>query len=442
MKAREPRAEPPEEQGGGDRMFETGFVAPRAVLVRVVSQKPGPNLFVELEGLCETAGIEVVGDLVQVRPTPTPSHYLGRGKTHELAALIGDRGADLVVVDEELSPVQGRNLEKVLDVRVVDRSELILAIFERNARTQQARMQVELARLQYELPRLKRLWTHLHRERGGKGFLAGMGEKQIEVDRRLVRERIQKLKRRLDEIEDRKQREIGSRAREFMVSLVGYTNAGKSTLMNRLTEADLVAENRLFSTLDTRTRRWELGEGRFALLSDTVGFIRRIPHDLVASFHATLAEALGADLLLIVVDVSDPEAFEQLETVRQVLDEIGAAGKESLVVLNKVDRLPDEERLFEFERRCPLAVPVSAVTGEGVESLRQAVVEAIDRFSGELWVAVPHDKAALQSALRRVASVVEARFTGERALFRVRIPPDALAALEAKGLERADVAPD
>ena len=310
------------------QIIETGLEDPRAVLVFVSPQRPDHDLFSELSSLCDTAGIQVVGELVQVRPSPSPSHYLGKGKTVELFELVNEAQADLVVVDEELSPTQGRNLEKALDgVRVVDRSELILSIFENNAKSNQARIQVELARRRYELPRLRRLWTHLHRERGGIGAMGGMGEKQIEIDRRLLRNRIKKLETKLSEIEARKQREIQGRSRQFKVSLVGYTNAGKSTLMNRLTNAGVLEENRLFSTLDTRTKRWDMGEGRFSLLSDTVGFIRRIPHHLVASFHATLAEALDAHLLLLVVDASDPEAEEEVDTVLQVLGDIGAEGK-------------------------------------------------------------------------------------------------------------------
>jgi GTPase len=425
-----------------EEIIETGLDDPRAVLIFVSTQRPDRDLFSELASLCDTAGIQVVGEMVQVRQSPSPSHYLGKGKTVELAELVIEAKADLVVVDEELSPTQGRNLEKALEgVRVVDRSELILSIFENNAKSNQARIQVELARRRYELPRLRRLWTHLHRERGGIGAMGGMGEKQIEIDRRLLRSRIKKLEVKLAEIEARKQREIDGRSRQFKVSLVGYTNAGKSTLMNRLTDAGVLEENRLFSTLDTRTKRWDMGEGRFSLLSDTVGFIRRIPHHLVASFHATLAEALDAHLLLLVVDASDPEAEEEADTVLEVLGEIGAEGKEILVVLNKIDRLPDPDQLVFLRQKFPDACAVSARAGEGVEGLRDAVLAHLDRFSSEEWLAFAHERGDLQGQLRHLATVIDTHFTAERAYFKVRITPDVLAALEAKGVERLEASP-
>ncbi len=439
-KPEEQNEEAPRQQRS--ELIETGLDTPRAVLVFVSRKKPDHDLFAELASLCDTAGIQVVEELVQVRTSPSPSHYLGKGKTEELAELVSEVKADLVVVDEELSPTQARNLEKALEgIRVVDRSELILSIFESNAKSNQARLQVELARRRYELPRLRRLWTHLHRERGGIGAMGGMGEKQIEVDRRLLRSRIKKLQNKLTEIEARKQREIEARSREFLVSLVGYTNAGKSTIMNHLTGAGVLEENRLFSTLDTRTKRWDMGEGRFALLSDTVGFIRSIPHHLVASFHATLAEALDAHLLLLVVDASDPEALDQADTVLEVLEDIGAGGKETQVILNKIDRLPDAEHILVIQRRFPDSLAVSARTGEGMDELRVAVLAHLDRFSSEYWLSMPHARGDLQGQLRKLATVIETHFSSERACFKVRITPEVLAALEAKGVERMETSP-
>lgn len=434
---RDPHEEAEETPGSRrQELIETGLDAPRAILIYVARTRPDHDLFAELASLCDTAGIDVIEELVQVRATPSPSHYLGKGKTEELAELVAEVQADLVVADEELSPTQARNLEKALPgIRVVDRSELILSIFETNAQSNQARLQVELARRRYELPRLRRLWTHLHRERGGIGAMGGMGEKQIEVDRRLLRSRIKKLENKLRDIEARKQREIDARSREFLVSLVGYTNAGKSTIMNSLTGAGVLEENRLFSTLDTRTKRWDMGEGRFALLSDTVGFIRRIPHHLVASFHATLAEALDAHLLLLVVDASDPEAEEEVQTVLDVLEDIGAGGKEKLVVLNKIDRLPDQGRLHYLHDKFEGSLAVSALTGEGMEGLRDAVLAHLDRFSSEHWLAIPQDRGDLQGQVRKLATVIETHYTPEHACFKVRITDDVLAALQAKGVE-------
>ncbi|MDP6423836.1 MAG: GTPase HflX [Planctomycetota bacterium] len=412
-----------------------------AVLFAVLRQGPTDVARLdELASLCGTAGIEPVDRLVQVRHAPSPSGYLGRGKVVELAECVRESGTTLAVCDEELSPVQGRVLEQALEVRVIDRSELILAIFAARAHSAQARLQVELAQRRYQLPRLKRLWTHLDRERGGKGFLGGMGEKQIDVDRRLLSERIRSLRRRLDDIEARRQREVESRSKEFLVSLVGYTNAGKSTLMNRLTGAGVLEEDRLFTTLDTRTRRWELGEGRGVLLSDTVGFIRRIPHNLVASFHATLTEAVEANLLLVVVDASDPDAKERIATVNEVLDDIGADTREKIVVLNKVDAA-DVDRLVMLRNTCPDAVAVSARTGIGAQELADRVQLALDKASIEVWLCVPHALSAVHNELRTAATVLEVRYADDAAFFRVRATPATLGALGDRGVTVSESPP-
>lgn len=403
----------------------------------LVDERAGEHIeerFDELAGLCSTAGIDGVATLYQVRKHPTPSHYLGKGKTEELKALCDEVEANVVICDVELSPVQGRNLEKTLGCRVLDRSELILSIFASRAQSRQARLQVELAQRQYQLPRLRRLWTHLDRERGGTGALGGMGEKQIDVDRRLLLQRITALRRRLEEIEKRKKREIRARKDEFLVSLVGYTNAGKSTLMNHLTGAGVLEENRLFSTLDTRTRRWELGEGRHVLLSDTVGFIRDIPHSLVRSFHATLAEALESDLLLVVVDASDPACAHRLETVHQVLEDIGAKGKDVVTVFNKVDAIEDRSELLLMRGKFDEAHIVSARTGEGVEALFEAVRRRLDAASREVVLLVPHALAALHQPIREQASVLSVEYENEGARFRVLATPSAIEHLEAKGV--------
>lgn len=413
----------------------------RGVLFMVVERggKLVEERFDELAGLASTAGIDAVATMHQVRAHPTPSHYLGKGKTDELKELIEEVDARVAICDVELSPTQGRNLEKQLGVRVLDRSELILSIFASRAKSRQARMQVELAQRQYQLPRLRRLWTHLDRERGGTGALGGMGEKQIDVDRRLLLDRITSLRRRLEEIEKRKQREIRGRKDEFLVSLVGYTNAGKSTLMNHLTNAGVLEENRLFSTLDTRTRRWELGEGRHVLLSDTVGFIRDIPHRLVRSFHATLAEALESDLLLVVVDASDPSCTERLQTVFQVLEDIGAQGKELLPVFNKIDAIEDRSDLVMLRGDFEESVAVSARSGEGIADLVRAVRERLDAASREVELLVPHRLAALHQPIREQASVLSVDYEDEVARFRVLASPAILEHLEAKGVTVVDV---
>ncbi len=426
-----------ETPGDPTRLVDTQGESMRVLLFSIVEHAPVPeDHFAELEGLCQTAEIIPVGTLAQVRRTPSPSHYFGKGKVDELAELTRELDASAVVCDEELSPVQGRNLEKALDVRVLDRSELILSIFAARARSTQARLQVELAQLQYQMPRLKRLWTHLDRERGGTGALGGMGEKQISIDRRLLAGRIQTLRRRLREIEARKRREVDARRKEFLVSLVGYTNAGKSTLMNAMTGASVLEENRLFSTLDTRTRRWDLGEGRHALLSDTVGFIRKIPHNLIASFHATLTEALEADLLLVVADVGDPHCEQRLETVLDVLDQVGARGKEMIPVFNKVDAVADRGLLPLLDHQFPGSVAVSARSGEGLSVLADRVRQRLDASSEEVWLRIPHERSAIQARLRAAVTVLEARYGPTSAFFRVLASPAALEQLEAREVEQ------
>lgn len=350
----------------------------RAVLARLI----GPNdSFVEnpldeLTGLAETAGTDVVAGLVQRRESPDPKTFLGKGKVAELKNLVAHHQADLVVFDNDLSPSQTRNLEKAVEKKVIDRTELILDIFASNARTHEARLAVELAQLEYSLPRLKRMWTHLSRQTMGVG-MRGPGEKQLEVDRRLVVKRIHELKQDLSKVEQRRAREVAGR-RDFMtVSLVGYTNAGKSTLMNRLTAANVEAVDKLFATLDTRTRRWTLPSWGPVLLSDTVGFIRDLPHHLVASFRATLEEARDADLLLHVADASNPAVLDQISAVYRVLHELGIEEKQTLLLLNKMDVQGAEQYSKAALARYPHAIAISAVSGLGLDQMAAAVSNAL-----------------------------------------------------------------
>lgn len=338
----------------------------------------------ELRGLAMTAGANVVGGLVQRRQSIVPGTYIGKGKLSELKEQVEGTDADVVIFDNDLSPAQVRNLEKATEVKVLDRSELILDIFATRARTAEARLQVELAQLEYSLPRLKRMWSHLSRYKGGIG-LRGPGETQLEEDRRLVTHRIQDLRAKLDEVHARKEREVGTRREEHTVSLVGYTNAGKSTLMNALTGAGVYVEDKLFSTLDTRTRQWRLTANQAGsrsnwgkvLLSDTVGFIRELPHHLVASFKATLEETRQAKLLLHVVDAGNPAAGEQIKAVNSVLKELGCDSKPTLLVLNKVDLVKDHSYLHVLMSHHPRAVSVSAVTRQGLGDLEDAVMAAL-----------------------------------------------------------------
>lgn len=351
-----------------------------AILVSAVLPKDvpfGDDPLDELTALAETAEVKVVARAYQKIESPNPKTYIGKGKVTEIANMVVEYGAALVIFDNELKPNQQRELEEELKVSVLDRTELILSIFGQHARTRQAKVQVQLAQAEYELPRLKNLWTHLERQRGSLSAVGGAGERQIEVDRRLLRDRISKLKRELDEINKRRAIEVGRRHELFQVSIVGYTNAGKSTLMNALTAEGVLAENKLFATLDTRTCVWKLPDHK-VLLSDTVGFIRDLPHRLVASFHATLEEVLQADLLLHVVDASHPSAAEMIQAVNGVLHEIGADSRRVLMVFNKIDAVRDKPMLNQLLLQHAERVSVSARNGEGLAELTQRVQEIVE----------------------------------------------------------------
>lgn len=339
---------------------------------------PGEEPLEELERLAETAGAQVVGKIVQNIKEVTPATYIGKGKAQEVKALAQANGARCALFDHDLLPGQAKNLDEATGLKVMDRTELILDIFASRARSRMAKVQVGIALLNYRLPRLKRLWTHLERQEGGIGMRGGPGERQIEVDRRKIEKQIDDLKHELKEIEGRKERMVRSRSRDhYLVSLVGYTNAGKSTLMRALTGEDVFIENRLFATLDTKTSMLKLGGGTHVLLSDTVGFIRRLPHHLVASFHATLEEARTADLLLHVADASSPHVRGQIDAVNSVLKEIDCGDSDSVLVLNKIDAIkPEQELDFSMLRKEHVeAVPVSALRAEGLEHLKDEIRE-------------------------------------------------------------------
>lgn len=335
----------------------------------------------ELAALADTAGAEVVGVLTQTRKEIDPAYFIGQGKAEELARMCSELSADLVIFNHDLTPAQARNLEKLLNTRVVDRTELILDIFAKRARTKQAMLQVELAQLQYQLPRLRRMWQHLSRLGGGIGT-RGPGETQLEVDQRRAKKRIADLQRQLQEIQRQTSTRVQSRKERelFTIALVGYTNVGKSTLMNALTKANVFVEDRLFATLDATTRVLYLPDGHKVLLTDTIGFIRKLPPHLIASFHATLEEVRTADLLLHVVDVSHPAMDEHIKVVEETLQEIGVGDKLTILVLNKADKLPpdwDKEALL---RRYPNAVLVSALTGEGLDTLLSRIQDEFRRM--------------------------------------------------------------
>ncbi|MFM9025328.1 MAG: GTPase HflX [Planctomycetaceae bacterium] len=406
-----------------DRGRTTGVRSERAVLVGVFLDGPAdPEApLEELSGLAATAGARVVGELTQRRERPDQTTYLGSGKVRELAGLVARHDADVVVFDNDLSPAQTRNLERELGVKVLDRSEVILDIFAARARTHEARLAVELAQLEYSLPRLKRMWTHLSRLKMGIG-MRGPGEKQLEVDRRLVEKRIRDLRHEIDEIHARRERQVASRHAHMTVSLVGYTNAGKSTLLNALTGADELAADKLFATLDTRTRRWRLPGWGPVLLSDTVGFIRDLPHRLIASFKATLEETRQADLLLHVADASSPLVDAQVAAVRAVLEELGVDEKDTLLVLNKVDALPDRASRDAVLARYPQALSISARTGRGLPALARAVSDCLGRGFRDIDVLTDPGNGRLLAWLGRHGEVLSRHFAADRVTIHCRIP--------------------
>ncbi len=388
----------------------------RAVLVSVaLPSRPffGDDPLEELQGLATTAGAHIVGRLTQRRDDVVPGTYIGKGKLAELVELVQVKEADVVVFDNDLSPGQVRNLEKATSVKVIDRSELILDIFATRARTAESRLQVELAQLEYALPRLKKMWSHLSRYKGGIG-LRGPGETQLEEDRRLIGAKIRDLKERLVQVQKRKEREVRSRGDEHTVSLVGYTNAGKSTLMNALTGSDVYVENKLFSTLDTRTRQWRLNDWGKVLLSDTVGFIRDLPHHLIASFKATLEETRQARLLLHVVDASSPHAEEHIAAVTTVLKELGCGDKKTLLVLNKIDRVEDASILQVLQKNHPHAVSVSAGQRLGLAELCDAVIEMISSDFARVEVDVDAANGKVIAYLNAHAEVYRQEFHDNR----------------------------
>jgi len=380
----------------------------------------------ELSQLADTAGADSLARVVQRREKPDPRTFFGKGKAEELGEIMRAHDADLLIVDHDLSPSQARNLEKVVGGRVIDRTELILDIFVRRASSAMARAQVEVAQMEYSLPRLKRLWTHLNREVGtakaGIG-VRGPGEKQIETDRRLVRKRIRDLKRSLANMQAHRVRQTHARGRYFTAALVGYTNAGKSTILRALTGADVLVEDRLFATLDTTTRAWEIAGGRRIFLSDTVGFIRDLPHHLVSSFLATLEEARFADLMLHIVDAADPDVIDHIEVVEKALYDIDAGGVPRIAVLNQIDRVKDPLTLRLLEERLPGALKTSAVTGEGLEELKARVHEYVTRRHTDVVVEGDPGNGRLLAKLRTWGEVGEVTYPDGGMRVEVRVAP-------------------
>jgi GTP-binding protein HflX len=386
----------------------------------------------ELEELVGTAGGEITGRGMQRLDRVNAATFIGPGKARQFAEQCDEARVDTVVFDEELTPAQGRNLEKVFECKILDRTALILDIFSQRARTREGKLQVELAQLNHLLPRLTRFWTHLSRQKGGIGMRGGEGESQLEVDRRKVRERIDKIQRDLEMVmRHRDIQRTGRKRNQWPLgSLVGYTNAGKSTLFNAITGASTLSEDKLFATLDPTTRRLRLPTNQNVLLSDTVGFIRKLPHDLVDAFKATLEEVIEADLLLHVVDISSPQAEEQIEAVNVVLDELGVADKPMMMVFNKIDRVTSVSLAKRFTDQYPNSIVVSARTGEGFKAFMAELGKQLRPVRDMLVLGIPHSQSDVIARLHEVGQVLERQYNSNEAVIKALVPPDYRAVFE------------
>ncbi len=401
---------------------ETETVLLVGVLLRGEEEWKVKDTMDELAQLSESAGAKVSGRFLVRQQKIKAGHYIGTGKAEEISDWIKENRVSMVVFDDDLTPAQGRNLERVFEVRVLDRTQLILDIFAQRAQTKEGCLQVELAQLQYLLPRLRRMWTHLERQKGGIG-LRGPGETQLEMDRRRIQDLIRTLKRDLDLVRTRRAEQRRGRRRHgwALVSLVGYTNAGKSTLLNRLAGAEIYAENQLFATLDPTTRQVQLPNHEPMLMTDTVGFIQKLPHHLVDSFKATLEEVVEADLLVHVIDAAHPQVETQIEAVHKVLEEIGALEKPMLYVFNKIDDEKGCNAAKRLARQFPRSVAVSALTGEGIETLNDELADCLKGRKLTMRLSIPLSEGKLIAALQKNASILEQDYEGGAADLLVRV---------------------
>ena len=406
--------------------------SPKTILVGIKlpgSPSSSEILLDELKGLAVTAEYDPVAELTQRLNEINPKTFIGRGKVEELKHAVIHHSPEVVIFDEELSPRQNRELEKILKCRVIDRPWLILEIFSHHARTREAKTQVELARLKYALPRLTKMWGHLSRQRGGIG-MKDVGETQIQLDQRMIRNEIHKLEKKLKQIDREKKTQRKSRQGTFKVALVGYTNVGKSSLMNKLTGANTLVENKLFATLDPTVRKIKKNFPYPVLLSDTVGLINKLPHDLVASFKSTLDEVRDADLLIHVVDISHPEYKNQLQTTDDLLIQMGMDEIEVILVFNKIDSIEDLENLEKAHENFPSAVSISCKKNEGIDVLRQKIIIQYEKRLSPYLMELEHSQAGIISQIRKFALIVKEDYKEDRICLSLRLPPGGKAKLK------------
>lgn len=397
----------------------------KAILVGVIhgnlDEKKVDQHLDELSLLTETAGGEVVGYVKQKLNRINPSYFIGTGKANEVINIAKEQNASIIIFDDELSPSHVKNFNKISEeIKVIDRSALILDIFKQHAKTKEAKTQVELAQLQYMLPRLTRAWTHLERQMGGIGTRAGAGETQIEVDRRLVRTRISKLKKELIKIDKERLTQGKRRSDQFKVALVGYTNAGKSTLMNVMSGADVYTKDQLFATLDTTVRSLKLEGTHQILLSDTVGFIRKLPHHLIASFKSTLNEVILADLILIVLDASSNQILDHYKTIIGVLEELGASRHPTLVVMNKIDQLNSTSKINHLKLKFPDSIFVSALNQLKLNQLNAKIIQMIDQSLKELDLLFSYKEAKKIAIAQEGVEVMERKYNNDHVKLKVK----------------------
>ena len=404
----------------------------RAVLVGVYEGKASLETcqehLSELENLASTFGVESVSKIAASLRKIDASTYLHEGKLTEISEEISKTKANLVIFDEEISPAQQRNLEKRLKVPVMDRTELILEIFAQRAHTKEAQLQVELAKTKYQYPRLKRMWSHFSRQRASGGYLRGEGEKQIEIDRRLLKKQLEKLRGELREVEHYRQTQRRGRIRSGIptFAIIGYTNAGKSTLLNALTDAKVFVEDKLFATLDPTTRKFALPNHQEVLLTDTVGFIRKLPHTLVAAFKSTLESALHDDVLIHLIDVSHPMAEEQAKTTFEILKELNAEKRSIITVLNKVDACQDPKKITKLKLTYPKTVLISALNKTGFEDLMEAMTRELSKRRKKMKLKIPQKDYVLISTLKREGNVISEEYVENDVLLEAEVPLESI----------------